>query len=570
MESRLASAALIVVFATYLFLGAVGLTGRGMTDTADHAYNRLSRGLLSGHLYADKPVPPGLERLPDPYDPRANEVYRMGAPDLVHDFSYYKGRLYLYFGVAPALLVFIPWHMLTGMWLAHWVAVAGLCAAGLLVNLSLFLSIRAALFADSPPWMPAVAVLIMGLGSYAPILLARADMWEVPIAFSYLGTSVALRCLWEALGRPGAAGRWLALASLAMGAAFAARPTVLPNAAILLIPFLCADIRRSGRAWAGVVIPLGACGAAVALYNALRFGSPLDFGQRYQLAAEYVSRVRLFSPGFLRPNLKLYLFQAVAWRKYFPFASEPPLAALPAHHGEVEHISGALLNAPVLWAGIALAVLVGTFRRDRRFVMIAACAAWIAASSLVLMSLFFGICSRYQFEFLPALSLLAALGVMAAEGALNGTARAALRCLWIPALALSATFPVLYGIDRCIVDHNAAALLDLSRGNLRDANNEVDLVRSLAPGDPFYRIESGVILVAAGRTAEAGDVFTGVVRDFPGDALARFNLAHVLENEGHIPEAIVQYREALRLAPDSAAIRAGLDAVLARAGKGTP
>src|ERR1017187_1713391 len=129
MEFRLASAAFIAVFATYLFLGGIGVTDRGNPHPRDAAFNLLARGLLSGHLYIDKEVPPVLEQLKDPYDPSANRAVRDDPRYRLHDFSYYRGKLYLYFGVPPALFLFVPWHLVTGGWLAHWGAGVFLCSA---------------------------------------------------------------------------------------------------------------------------------------------------------------------------------------------------------------------------------------------------------------------------------------------------------------------------------------------------------------------------------------------------------------------------------------------------------
>src|ERR1019366_4632927 len=109
MGFRLASAAFIAVFAAYLFLGGMGVTDRGNPEAGEAPYNLLARGLLSGHPYAAREAPAALAALRDPYDPQANGVFRDDPRYRLHDFSYYRGRLYLYFGAAPALLVFLPW-----------------------------------------------------------------------------------------------------------------------------------------------------------------------------------------------------------------------------------------------------------------------------------------------------------------------------------------------------------------------------------------------------------------------------------------------------------------------------
>jgi hypothetical protein len=406
----------------------------------------------------------------------------------------------------------------------------------------------------------AALTLVLGLGSYAPLLLARADMWEIPIALSYLSVSVALRCLWEVHERPGASVGWLALASAAMGAAFASRPNVLPCAAILLLPFLSREARRSPRAWAAALVPLALCGAGVALYNAERFGSPLDFGMRYQLAGVYVARLHAFSATYVGTNLRFYLFQAVRWSGVFPFAHEPPPGVLPANHGGTEHISGALLNAPILWAALAVPVFVRSAGPGRAFVLLSASAAWAALASLALLSFFFGACSRYQFEFVPELALLAAFGVLALENAWGGGVRTAARWLWVPALAVSCAFPVLYGMDRCAVDRSYSGLTCLMYGDLPGAERELGTARFLSSGEPLQRLGSGLLLLAQRRAPEARAVFEAMVRDLPDDPMGHFGLGSALAAEGRRDESTAQFEAALRLDPGNPNIEAALRA----------
>jgi tetratricopeptide (TPR) repeat protein len=567
MESRLTALALVATCAVYLFLGGIGLTERGNSITREANYNLLARGLASGHLYLDKEAPPALQRLADPYDPAANQAFREDGGARLHDITYYKGRLYLYFGAPAALLIFLPWHLLTGGWLPHWAAVVLLCAAGLGVNLSLIRSVRSSVFPETPPWVSAAAVLVLGFGSYAPVLLARADMWEVPIAFSYFSVSVALRRLWEAFGNPDAPARWIALASLAFGAAFASRPTALPNAAILLLPFASREARRSARAWAAAVVPLGLCGAGVALYNALRFGNPFEFGQHYQLGGEYVARLKLFSPEYVWTNLRLYLFQPVRRDGVFPFTHEPTAAMLPAGREaqHMEHISGLLLGAPVLWAALAIPFFLRARRPGRRFGLMALSAAWVAFSSLLVVSLFFGASSRYQFEFAPALAILASIGVMSLESLARSPGRPAIRTAVAAALLFSCAFPTLYALDRAVLNHTDYGMRCLLDGQLAAADRELGIAHSLSPRDRVSRLGEGVLLVLRNRGSEARPIFEGLVRDYPDYATAHYDLAKVLADESSFKEAAEQYRLALQLEPGNKAMEAGLEYSLSRA-----
>ena len=67
-------------------------------NAADQYYNSLVRGFRAGHLSLQKEVPRGLAELADPYNLPANTHYG------VLDLSYYKGKLYFYFGVTPAVV----------------------------------------------------------------------------------------------------------------------------------------------------------------------------------------------------------------------------------------------------------------------------------------------------------------------------------------------------------------------------------------------------------------------------------------------------------------------------------
>ena len=61
-------------------------------------FNLLIDGWLDGQLHMKVEVPEELRRLPDPYDPAQRR------PGLgLHDASFYRGKYYVYFGVAPAV-----------------------------------------------------------------------------------------------------------------------------------------------------------------------------------------------------------------------------------------------------------------------------------------------------------------------------------------------------------------------------------------------------------------------------------------------------------------------------------
>src|SRR4051812_378997 len=66
-------------------------------------YNLLIDGFLDGHLYMKVEVPAALLQLANPYDPKQRPE-GLG----LHDASFYHGRYYLYFGLAPAVTLMLP------------------------------------------------------------------------------------------------------------------------------------------------------------------------------------------------------------------------------------------------------------------------------------------------------------------------------------------------------------------------------------------------------------------------------------------------------------------------------
>src|SRR5271169_6233704 len=138
-------------------------------SAAETYYNLLVRGFRAGQLSLKKEVPPGLAQLPDPYDSAANADYQ-SEPYRMLDMSYYKGKLYLYFGVTPALILFWPYVALTGHYLLHKQAVAIFCALGFLASVGLLRALWQRYFAEVNVAVVAACALALGLATGIPLL----------------------------------------------------------------------------------------------------------------------------------------------------------------------------------------------------------------------------------------------------------------------------------------------------------------------------------------------------------------------------------------------------------------
>ena len=523
---------------------SVGKESDPATYNPAHAYyNLLVDGFRSGHLYLKREVPPGLAKLADPYDPAANSSYQ-GAG--LHDTSYYKNKLYLYFGVTPAVVLFWPYAALTGHYLYHKQAVAIFCSVGFLVSVTLLCALQRRYFAEVGGWVVAAGALALGLATGVPAMLQRPDVWEVPISCAYAMVMLALSGVWRALHDPSRRCWWLAAASLAYGLAVGARPTVLFGAVILLVPVVHAWISplgNDGRRWlvmtrllAAAVGPSLFIGFGLMLYNYLRFDSPFEFGQHYQMSANKESDMHhLFGLNYLWFNFRVYFLQPVHWGGFFPFVKGIKVPTAPSGQLGVENPFGLLPNIPLVWMALAVPLA----WKKQMAVECSALRFFVAAMvllfgiSALIVGCFGGACLRYEVDFVPVVMLLAACGILGLEHALAAKPqwRNLARGAWVAALLFSVA---------------------------------VGLLLSVQIYTAKERLAAGIDLVKLGRPNDAMRCFEQVLRIKPDSAEAHSNLGNVLATlPNRLPDAISEYEAALRINPDFAEVHNNLGNILA-------
>ena len=391
-------------------------------------YNLMADGFLHGHLSLDLKPAPELLALPDPYDPIANAPYR------VHDASLYEGRYYLQWGPVPALLAFIPFRILPLGDLPQSLAAALFAFAGLCFASALLRFLVRRYLPGTPRWMVGLGILALATGSAVPFLLRRVAVYEIALLAAYAFLMAGLYLLATgALARP-IGPRRLAAGSLCLGLAVGCRPTMaLP--VVLLVGLWWWLQRRdrpaSRRLAAALLGPALVVGVLLALYNAARFGSPLEFGNSYQLAGADVRTLHGYNLAYLAPGLWYYLLAPADLTVGFPFFHLPAPAdpgALPAGY-QLEVTAGVLANVPIAFAALAPVALRGPEDRPLRWIVLALAALGIALVLFISFSLF-GATMRYESDFATLLVLAGVLGWLAlVRRAANAAVRVALAVL---------------------------------------------------------------------------------------------------------------------------------------------
>jgi len=539
--------------------GVLEMLGSG----AQHNYYNLQvQGFRDGHLNLKTEVPPDLAQ--PGHEDSWFDIHGL------HDLSYYKGKLYLYFGVTPAVLLFWPYAALTGHYLLHRDAVVIFFSAGFLAGAGLLWAVWRRYFKESGVGVLAAGMLALGLGNFAPAILGRCDIYEVAISCGYALTMLALGGVWLALHDERRRWRWLAAASLAYGLAVGARPSLLLGAVILLAPVYQAW-REKGRVWQMLLAaggPIVAIGVGLMIYNALRFDNPLEFGQRYQLPITIHQQFRL---RFLWFNFQVGFLQPAHWNGDFPFVHDITVPEEPAGYGNVHHPFGVLTNLPLIWLALAVPRAWRGREGESGAPLRWFCGAVALLFGMCALPLLFhdSLCVRYELEYAAPLVLLAVVGVFGVERMLAGQPgrRRAARCGWGLLFAFSAAFSLFASFELRADNETMSGDALLRKGSAAEAITQYEKVLQMEPDFAPAHYSLGNALAQAGRVEEAIAQYQKALQIQPHYMEPYFSLGNTFLKQGKVDEAIPQYQKAVRIKPDFANARNNLGAALLQKGK---
>jgi tetratricopeptide (TPR) repeat protein len=337
--------------------------------------------------------------------------------------------------------------------------------------------------------------------------------------------------------------------------------------------------RRVSRLLVAATVPIALIGLGLMLYNARRFDNPFEFGWRYQLAGKRQVTMQFLTLRYLWFNFRVYFLEPARWSRRFPFVHGIAVPPLPAGYYGVEDPFGILTNIPLAW--LALAVPLAWRRRSGQ-------AGSILRWFVTAVALFFATCAltigtfvaasmRYAVDFLPALMLLAVVGILGCERALAPTSESGLadRPVWRPAarwgwsvlLGFSVVFNVLVSVvNYAHIGCGLASVLAI-KGRAPEAFRVFKDSLRIDPDFTDGHVNLGRALCQAGRGQEAIREEEYALQLDPTSAEAHYVYGVALQQLRDLPEAIVQYEQALRIDPDYAEAHNDLGTALAQAGK---
>lgn len=295
----------VTILACIIPMGHLSLWN-GQQPGHRNQYELMAEAILDGRVdfaYGDEDT---LADLENPYDPEE----RKEAGIFYHwDHAYYKGHYYMYFGVVPVFLVFLPYRVLTGTSLTTYHATQ-IFAALTIVGIFILFYMLAKLFFKKLPvsvylaLSVAFSVISIWYSIAEPALYCTAI--TAALALEVWSIYFFVKAVWGKT-RENVQLAYAAIGALCGALSFGCRPPIaLAN--ILVLPMLVVFLkqRKFSLKLLGKLVLVALPYALVALglmyYNYIRFENPFEFGQAYQLtvADQHLYKVTLDTPTLVR------------------------------------------------------------------------------------------------------------------------------------------------------------------------------------------------------------------------------------------------------------------------------
>ena len=333
-------------------------------DYSSHnQYDELAQAFLQGKAYIDNDdVPQSLIDMENPYDTTARSKQALLTGDSYRwDVAYFNGHYYVYFGIVPLLLMYLPFRAIFD---APFPSAVGIMAFALIFSIGVFMLLDL-ICKKKFKSISVGAYLITALTFInccgMMFLVKRPDFYSVPIMTSMAFVIWGIYHWFKGIDTDKRKPLHFFLGSLFMALSVGCRPQSVLICAVavpLFLGYFFKDkyiFKKQGiKELVILVVPFITVASGIMYYNYIRFGSPFDFGSAYNLTTNDVTR-RGFSLGRTGLGIFTYLFQSPSFNGVFPFIEAVSIETNYIGKTISENCFGGLITSlPVLWFSFAL------------------------------------------------------------------------------------------------------------------------------------------------------------------------------------------------------------------------
>lgn len=282
-----------------------------------------------------------LLAMENPYDLSARSALGVSAK---WDHLLFEGKYYSYYGIAPVLLLYLPYNLLTGYYFPAAESILLFGGLGIVFLTLLFLEFAKLFGKRIPNSMLTATLVILQLSSGVWYNFVYDNFYEIAQSSGFLFTCAGFFFLLRSrvIGEGKINHLHLTLATICLSWAVLCRPTLalycIVACIFLVFGFIkrrseikntlpdVGSIQRKALRSASVkfllasLTPFVLIGGIQVIYNMARFGNPLDFGIQYSLTINDFTRSQ-YHTDFVMIGLFNFLFAFPKIQPEFPYVA---------------------------------------------------------------------------------------------------------------------------------------------------------------------------------------------------------------------------------------------------------
>ena len=326
-------------------------------------YDELAQAILKGKTYIDNnDVPQSLKDMENPYDTTARLTNSSLTGDEYRwDVAYFNGHYYVYFGIVPLLIMYLPFRALFD---APFPSAVGVIIFAVAFTIGAF-KLLELICKKHFKKVSLGAYLLLSLTFVnccgVMFLVKRPDFYSVPIITALTFVVWGIFCWMKGKDAENKQNLYLLLGSVFCALSVGCRPQFVLVCAVAIPLFFkyfftekMISNKKGIKNLVALAIPFVVVASGIMYYNYIRFGSPLDFGSGYNLTTNDVTK-RGFDIGRTGLGIFTYLFQTPQFTAVFPYIEAVEIETNYIGKTIYEFCFGGLITSlPVLWFIFAL------------------------------------------------------------------------------------------------------------------------------------------------------------------------------------------------------------------------
>ena len=365
-------------------------------------YNKyLVDALLAGQTHLGFGNPKKLLEAERPYDIRwlEDNGYKPTV-DWAGDWAWYKGKFYCYFGIVPAVILYVPYKVFTGNYLSNHAGIFLFMAVAVIFMASLWRHFTERYMPNArfAFYLFSFFALFFAGGLFGPLRFTR--FYSIVSSAGFMFVIAGIFLLLKSIENEKTKLKTLFFACLCFALAVGCRPNLVFVS--LMVPALLWK-RHSWKLLALVAVPYIMVAIPLCYYNYIRFGSIFDFGFNYNFTTLNTGALSLMDPigKVIRifVSSMSYLFSVNTYSITFPYVDCIPQHAWFKY--SVTHFhdkTSGMINFPIIFCLFYFVKSIFAKRKPDTFLM-SSIFLIIAAIIIFLDSFLVGISGRYIIDF---------------------------------------------------------------------------------------------------------------------------------------------------------------------------